>query len=551
MMRGDLGDVPTLACLNKPQKRALILRDELRYFEPAHLDNFLSGITTDEPPTYKNVNGAVCPPLSQVTIKDEAARFDLGNVQFPEEGGATYRAFLTVEDERFEMRTEEALPRDDADLASVPIHRFVAENMFPLFKTKYKAIHARMEKINEARRVAYNMLDHPSAKFEDGETLTRLTAKTKASDDSSRGTSPTPNLVLAHLTHTADGGSRKRKEITKHASNKRQRIGLETIPDTVKSETFNTIPAQVKVDLFDNIIKTAFPNFDNLIVASWNVVSVYTNLGSDFPELHKAVVDLKGALEEFEGAYGPRTKSGKTRKEATPTQQDSDARRAATPVRTPRTPVPVARTTPAVVSSQEDNDHHDDGNDHFQMPPPRTPEPRQHPSQPATLPAGPRHLTNTPPSPFQLPSSRPASPSTHIHPPPRSHSHSHSRSTTRDRSTGPRASPSTHAPPGSELMRKRQAYTASLSANSSHAGSSSEVPMRQYDGGGGGQHDREETYTDSGRNRVGKTEEEEEADRYRGGSALPHLGKSVLGARKNGGKAPVAPMLHTRRDGGR
>lgn len=169
MIPGDLSDVPTLACLNKSQKRALILRDQLRYLEPAHLDTFLSDITADEPPTYKHVNGAVFPPLAQVTIKEEATRFDLGNVQFPEHGGEIHRTYLTVENGRFEMRTEDALPEDDADIASVGIHRFVAENMFPLFKAKYKAIHARMEKINEARRVAYNMLNHPPARFEDGE----------------------------------------------------------------------------------------------------------------------------------------------------------------------------------------------------------------------------------------------------------------------------------------------------------------------------------------------------------------------------------------------
>jgi hypothetical protein len=169
MIPGNIGDVPTLSSLNKPQKRALILRDQLRYLEPAHLDTYLEGVTADEPPTYNKFNGTVYPALAQVTIKDDATRFDLGNVQFPEEGGVTYRAYLTVEDGRFEMRTVDPLPRDEAELASVSIHRFVAENMFPLFKVKYKAIHARMEKINEARRVAYNMLGHPPAKFEDGE----------------------------------------------------------------------------------------------------------------------------------------------------------------------------------------------------------------------------------------------------------------------------------------------------------------------------------------------------------------------------------------------
>ena len=169
----DLSNVPTLSGLNKPQKRALILRDQLRYLEPAHLDTFLNGVTADEPPTYQHFNSATYPPLAQVTIKEEATSFDLGNVQFSDTNGKTYRAYLTVEGGRFEIRTEDALPELDAELASVPIHRFVAENMLPLFKDKYKAIHARMEKINEARRNAYNMMNHPPARFEDGEVCTR------------------------------------------------------------------------------------------------------------------------------------------------------------------------------------------------------------------------------------------------------------------------------------------------------------------------------------------------------------------------------------------
>ena len=173
MNPGDLSNVPTLSGLNKPQKRALILRDQLRYLEPAHLDTFLNGVTADEPPTYQHFNGATYPPLAQVTIKEEATSFDLGNVQFTDGDGKTYRAYLTMEGSRFEMRTEDALPKDDAELASVPIHRFVAENMLPLFKAKYKAIHARMEKINQARRNAYNMMNYPPAKFEDGEVCTR------------------------------------------------------------------------------------------------------------------------------------------------------------------------------------------------------------------------------------------------------------------------------------------------------------------------------------------------------------------------------------------
>lgn len=77
----DLSNVPTLSGLNKPQKRALILRDQLRYLEPAHLDIFLNGVTADEPPTYQHFNSATYPPLAQVTIKEEATSFDLGNLQ--------------------------------------------------------------------------------------------------------------------------------------------------------------------------------------------------------------------------------------------------------------------------------------------------------------------------------------------------------------------------------------------------------------------------------------------------------------------------------------
>jgi hypothetical protein len=98
--------------------------------------------------------------------------------------------------------------------------------------------------------------------------------------------------------------------VPKHSSNKRKRVGLDTIPDAAKSSTFNTIPDCIKVDLFNNVVKTAFPNFDNLMMASWNVVSVYSNVGSEFPEMHKAVVELKGVLQDFEEGFGAKKENG-------------------------------------------------------------------------------------------------------------------------------------------------------------------------------------------------------------------------------------------------
>lgn len=163
-------EAPTFHSLNKPQKRALVLRDQLRYVEPRHLDSFIEGVTEDEPPTYRKVDGTVIPPLALVTLKPTATRFDLGNVIFPDENNAVHRVYFIVEDGRFETRTEEALPKDDAVLNSVSIHGFIAGGMFPMFKEKFQAIFARTNKINDARRMAFhNMANQPPTQFEEGE----------------------------------------------------------------------------------------------------------------------------------------------------------------------------------------------------------------------------------------------------------------------------------------------------------------------------------------------------------------------------------------------
>ncbi|KAF1850851.1 uncharacterized protein K460DRAFT_240045, partial [Cucurbitaria berberidis CBS 394.84] len=283
-------EAPTFNSLNKPQKRALILRDQLRYTEPRHLDTFIEGITDDEPPTYRKINGKVVPTLTLVTIKDTATRFDLGNVFFPEEDNAVHRVYLTVEDGQFEMRTEVPLPKNDANLESVPIHGFIAGGMVQMFKEKFQAIFARKDKINDARRAAYNKPQQPPVKFHEGETLARLDpAKAEQNGEASQG--------------------EKRKlgdPVVKHVANKRKRTGLDTIPNDMKSATFNTIPQHIKVDLFNNIVMTAFPNFDNLMVAAWNVVSVYSNFGTDFPDLHSSIVDLKHVLVDFDEAFAMR-----------------------------------------------------------------------------------------------------------------------------------------------------------------------------------------------------------------------------------------------------
>lgn len=161
-------EAPTFHALSKPQKRALILRDQLRYTDPRHLDTFIEGITDDEPPTYKILNGIVHPPLTLVTLKDAATRFDLGNVILPKENNAVHHVYLTVEDGRFEIHTEEALEHDDTNLYSIPIHGFIANTMVPMFREKFHIILARENKINEARRAAYSMPKQPVPQLLEG-----------------------------------------------------------------------------------------------------------------------------------------------------------------------------------------------------------------------------------------------------------------------------------------------------------------------------------------------------------------------------------------------
>jgi hypothetical protein len=92
--------------------------------------------------------------------------------------------------------------------------------------------------------------------------------------------------------------------VAQHPSNKRARVGLLAMSDTIKCETFAKIEDRFKVELFDAMVKAAFPGFDNVMTAAWNVVSVYTAVGSKFKGLHEAVTDLKDVLDEFDAVQG-------------------------------------------------------------------------------------------------------------------------------------------------------------------------------------------------------------------------------------------------------
>ncbi|EUC42699.1 hypothetical protein COCMIDRAFT_102806 [Bipolaris oryzae ATCC 44560] len=280
---------PTFNALNKPQKRALILRDQLRFVDPQHLNGFLEGVSKNEPPTYTKVNGIIQPELTLVTLKAEATHFDLGNVLLPEEKNSVYRVHLLVENGHIDMRAEDPLPQDDDVLDSVPIHGFIAKGMVPLFRNKFHAIYSQMNKINGARRAAYDMANRAPTPVHDGETLIRLNPPKREQSQPALQLNPSGSY-----------------QVKQHVSNKRKRTGLDTITEDTKSRIFDTIPSNIKVNLFDSIVEAAIPNFDNVMMASWNVVSIYSACGSDFPDLHRSIVSLKSVLQDFDEAFGKR-----------------------------------------------------------------------------------------------------------------------------------------------------------------------------------------------------------------------------------------------------
>ena len=104
----------------------------------------------------------------------------------------------------------------------------------------------------------------------------------------------------------------------------------------------------------------------------------------------------------------------------------------------------------------------------------------------------------------------------------------------RDRSTGP-PQPSHFVAPGAELLRKRQEYALSISKTN-----------RNSTGAALGHYTREKAHEEQF-DKDGASEHRRLSDN---GMEDPYLDSLVLSAKKPTGTAPVAPMLHTRKDGG-
>lgn len=165
--------------------------------------------------------------------------------------------------------------------------------------------------------------------------------------------------------------------VPRHPANKRKCIGLESIPDSVKSKAFARIPEEFKLGLFNMIAHVAFPNFDNVVMAAWNVISIYEHVGTEFPEFHKAIVELKSVLQDFDVTY--RKERLQTRAKKEDSQEPHKQSRSSSHVEKAHSDL-YHEETPQVISviddlqksrqpgQEESNDRNDLRHDELQVP---------------------------------------------------------------------------------------------------------------------------------------------------------------------------------------
>ncbi|KAF2639021.1 hypothetical protein P280DRAFT_508714 [Massarina eburnea CBS 473.64] len=287
-------DSPSYAHLNPSQKRMFIIRDMLKFLDPEHLDTYLDNLIDSEPPRYRIVNGAVNPPLVEITLKSNASEIDLGNVYFhePSSGNVVRRVHLFIEDGRCEMKERAAIPEDDDNLYSAPVDVYLIKNTVNMFLDKYKAIVNRCRVLNDLRKCAFGIAKKSKAQIDQ---INQGKSGKLPVDEFNADEDPTQDII----TH-------KRlpyEPVQKHAMNKRMRIGFGQVPDSVKSYVFGTVPEQTKIELFDTLFQKAMPRFDDLMMACWNVAAVYNGIGSDCTELHSVVSQMIEVLKEFDDSF--------------------------------------------------------------------------------------------------------------------------------------------------------------------------------------------------------------------------------------------------------
>ncbi|KAH7117001.1 hypothetical protein B0J11DRAFT_593104 [Dendryphion nanum] len=275
--------------LNKSQLRALQISEEFKNLSREHLLTFVNGISNPEPPHYQMIDGQISPSLELVTLKVGAIQYDFGNVQFCKSSEVN-QVKIVYENRSVNQHLGKPYQGDDkANPSIVPILDDVYIDLVYLWKAKYDAIMLLMYQTNDIRRYAHNALNIPAPKIQVGlSIIAQQEANGKVNGNSG-------------ITY-----SKKREHgepVLRHPVNKRLKLGLDSIPSSVKMEVFSRIPEQFKLELFDSVTRAALPNFEDLMTASWNVVELCAYTPSS-KTLNACINELRNVLLQIEKSYG-------------------------------------------------------------------------------------------------------------------------------------------------------------------------------------------------------------------------------------------------------
>ncbi|KAF2004423.1 hypothetical protein P154DRAFT_572081 [Amniculicola lignicola CBS 123094] len=267
--------------LSAVQQRAQSMKDELNNRGITHLDTFLHGVSEIEPPRYHWVKKQIQPPLVQAEFKEEATKYEIGNVLFPK--GNIQRVVFHVKDGKCESHSSDDTIEGEDNALHIAVPLFVARDLKHLWEQKYQAITDHRDHINATRSLAYNDLKQKP----------RLAVNGKAPGSQLPGTTnlnDTPSYTPTFCKRVNG------EPVPAHPTNKRQRIGLSSIPESDKIKSFNNLPDTLKIQFYDGMTEGKAAKYDNLEMAAWNVCTIHEYVGTEFAELGKAIKEMGQVL---------------------------------------------------------------------------------------------------------------------------------------------------------------------------------------------------------------------------------------------------------------
>lgn len=88
--------------------------------------------------------------------------------------------------------------------------------------------------------------------------------------------------------------------IARHPLNKKKRIGLEHMDTTTMNGVFSQLSDETKTEIFNTMAKSAFPEYNDLLMAAWNVLSIYIHVGSENLSLHESIGEMHDVLQAIQ-----------------------------------------------------------------------------------------------------------------------------------------------------------------------------------------------------------------------------------------------------------